>query len=211
MQKTHIVIFTSTLILIGALCFVYIEFFIPHENEHILYARTDAHQVIDFWPSLDIQINNKGKLWLQGEPTDIKTIRQVCTRAFSPNNYGSEFSVNLHVEKNAKMRQVKPIIETILDSGGHRVRLVAKRNTSSFYYFSEEIEPKNFNSKHLFELSPKELKLNGKIVNQDYLDELKFSGALNESILYCDEEVSFQRLVDVLPSTNCTQLKITCP
>jgi hypothetical protein len=37
---------------------------------------------------------------------------------------------------------------------------------------------------------------------------MKYSGVLNESILYCNEEVSFQRLVDILPSISCTQLKI---
>jgi biopolymer transport protein ExbD len=208
MKKIHIIIFTNILILIGALCFIYIEFFIPYEDEHILYATTDAHQIIDFWPSVDIQIDKNGEFWLQGKSVNIQTIGEVCSHLFSPKQYGPYLPINLHVEKDAEMRQVKPIIDTVLKSGGYSVRLVAKRDDHSFHYFCKEIDPKNFNSKYLFELSQKELKLNGKIVNQSYLDNLKYSGDLNESILYCNEEVSFQRLVDIFPSIRCTQLKI---
>jgi biopolymer transport protein ExbD len=208
MKKIHIIIFTTTLILIVALCFIYIEFFIPYEDEHILYATTDAHQIIDFWPSVDIQIDKNGEFWLQGKSVNIQTIGKICSHLFSPKQYGPYLPINLHVEKDAEMRQVKPIIDTVLKSGGYSVRLVAKRDDHSFHYFCKEIDPKNFNSKYLFELSQKELKLNGKIVNQSYLDNLKYSGDLNESILYCNEEVSFQRLVDILPSIRCTQLKI---
>jgi biopolymer transport protein ExbD len=208
MRKKEIIIFTSTLILIGALCFIYIDFFIPYEDEHILYANTDAHQIIDFYPSVDIQIAKNRKFWLQGESVNIQTITKVCTHIFSPNQYGPDLPINLHIEKDAKMRQVKPIIDIILKSGGHSVRLVAKRDNHSFHYFCTEIDTKNFTSKYLLELSQKKLKLNGKIVNQSYLNHLKYSDILNESTLYCNEDVSFQRLVNILPSISCSQLEI---
>ena len=205
MDKTRVLIFVLTLLLLEGACLFYFNL-VPIETGPISYARTDAHQVVDFTPSFDIQVGENGELWIDEDPVTAEKLNKIYPRVFS--QYGIDFSVNLHIDKDAKMREVKPIFDAILKAGGYRVRLVAKRRNSSNCYFMQEINPDNFKSKHVFELSPEKIKLNGKVVTSDDIENLDLHGMLRDAALYCDENVTYQRLVDFLSLTRCRQLQI---
>jgi len=206
MKKIHTITFTANLLLICFLCIVYIHY-LPRENENILYAETELERSGTRCPPfIEIEIDRQGTMICGEKNLSIGKMKKLFQSSFDLK--GIDLPVLLHVDKNATISTIKPVILSLLELKKYRLIFEVRSKTNGrFYTFAVMIDEKYFNSKDIIELSSNKLKLNNKLSNlEDIINYLNKLSEDNSIQLLCDADTNYQNLVDVL--TICHRVKL---
>ena len=206
MKIIHTVTFTAVLLLLCFLCMVYIHY-LPQENENILHAETKLERSVTRCPPfVEIEIDKDGSVFIGEQNISINKMKEVLKSSFAIK--GMDLPVLLHVDKNATISTIKPIIQSLLELGKYRIHFEVRSTINGrFYVFAVMMDKKYFDSNDFIEISNNKLKLNNQLSNvtniEHYINELS---EVNSIKLICDTDTNYQKLIDIL--SICDQRKL---